>query len=190
MTVMQLQRLLVQAKGPKAKQRVRAIEELAPFANYAREAVQGLIDCLDDRNPRVRQRAAMELGYVEPPPLSAVTHLIKALKDQHPLVRESAVTALKNIGPDSSDAVAALIEALEDHQLVHEAIDALGAIGPPAKAAVPILLTALENKSFATITRSAGQASATASEGDADLVPIGAALPDSHQGRLLRAGAA
>ena len=73
-----------------------------------------LIKALDDRDMKIRFRAAMGLGLIGEPAEAAVPALIQALGDSHATVRSHAAYALEWIGEPAKEAIPALKEALKD----------------------------------------------------------------------------
>jgi HEAT repeat protein len=135
------------------------------------EAVPGLIELLNDPDPRVRAQAAEALGWCG---IGPVTHLIQLLRDSSALVRLAAASALgrlqvkeavpdlfemiaKGTGPgvaaawaltqlvDIGNLIHHLIKLLEDSELrvKCEAVAALGFIG--RSEAAPHLLQFIKN---------------------------------------------
>lgn len=81
-----------------------------------RDAIPTLAAALQDRDCRVRHRAAVTLERIGREAEDAVPNLIEALSDEDDFVREWAAHALGAIGPAAADAVPALTEALLDDE--------------------------------------------------------------------------
>jgi len=151
--------LLVGLDSPAASPLLRAVEDKDPnlqtvaqftLWKLGRRAVPGLIEALQDEQPRVRRRAALRLSQIRPPPTDAAPALVHALSDADWGVRETATIALGEIGPAAKDAVSALTRALEDEEwpVRAAAAHALAAIGSAAREAVPALARRLEDEQW------------------------------------------
>jgi hypothetical protein len=94
-------------------------------------ALTPLAAALEDREPRVRERAAEALGRLGPEALAPLT---RALRDPAPRVRASAAAALGHTG--DARAVEHLAASLEDgsHAVCAEAAQALGRLAGQAPA--------------------------------------------------------
>lgn len=120
--------------------------------------VAGLMDMLQEPDPRARMYAAWILGSLNPKSLESIPALTKAIQDPHLQVREKAVWALGKFGADSASALPLLLKYLEEElkqiSTLKEAdknslkilIWTLGQIGPAASAACPSLIQALEDE--------------------------------------------
>jgi HEAT repeat protein len=123
---------------------VRVFGKIGPAAAAA---VPTLVECLGDKDRRVRLAAARSLGQVGPGAEVALEAVVKALADLAEPVRKTAAEALQRIdarwtaSPRVRGALDGLVEALkrtgEDGQL---AADVLVLIGPPC---VPLLIQAV-----------------------------------------------
>ncbi len=110
------------------------------------EAIRLLAEALSDREPQIRELAALALIESGPEARYALPELIVALQDESPVVRRRAIRAIGVVGPVAlDDALAALVAATEDDEesVVLQAISTLGELGPSATAAVPALIAAL-----------------------------------------------
>lgn len=146
---------------------------------YIADAMEQLVERLDDKSPYVREAAARGLASLPPAPDVAapilekalggadetkVRHLLDALASAGPLVVPKLVTAIKNgkwpadaayvlgqIGPAAAAGTEALagLVADKDERVAQEAALALAKIGPAAKAAVPALTAALQKEGAA-----------------------------------------
>ena len=104
-------------------------------------AVSGLIQMLENADPKLRARAATTLWGLGANAKAAAAALGKALGDDDVDVRRAAATALGNMGAFAEPAVQALIGALKDKDsgVRQLSAKALGEIGPKARAALPAL---------------------------------------------------
>ena len=108
----------------------------------AEEAIQVLVECLQDKANNVRGSAATALGRIGTE--QAVAPLIECLQDEANSVRGSAASALGQI--DSKQAVFPLIELLNDEDIIcrSSAATALGRIG--TEQAVAPLIECLQDE--------------------------------------------
>lgn len=107
---------------------VYALGEIGPAA-AASEAVQALIELLDDREDNeVRERAIWALGRIKDK--MAVTRLVELLQKKPP--PKGVIAALSEIGRDAKDALPALKDMSwdDDKNLRKEAREAWGEISP------------------------------------------------------------
>ncbi len=108
--------------------------ELGPLAVWSLpvppELVRGLLQAVDDENPKVRLEAIYTLGTIARPPLAdeSVTHLIKALDHYDPAIRTGAARVIGRL--QIKTAGDALIRATNDSNggVRFAAMRALGAI--------------------------------------------------------------
>ena len=115
----------------------------------AKDAVEKLIDLLDDEYAFVRQAAVAALGKIGPDALEAKDALIDRFEnDESVMVSHEAALALCCIAPDDGDVVSAFAEGLKSEKSYtrRTAALSLGKIGPHAKDAVPELTDALGDK--------------------------------------------
>ena len=122
---------ILREPNPPAPVVVRAATATAP-AVVAPPPPSDLVRLLDDREPRVRARAALAIGRVGL--VDGVAPLSRALEDADVEVRASAAFALGLIGDPSARSV--LTTALQDRSPIVQgrAADALGLIGDRADA--------------------------------------------------------
>ena len=115
--------------------------EAAPPAKVAT-----LVRSLADVDPKVRERAAAELGRLGPAAHEAVEPLVAALGHEDPYLRGAAAVALGRIG---EAAVPVLVRALGQNnaELRWSATIALGRVGAPAGRALPELIHLLADPS-------------------------------------------
>jgi HEAT repeat protein len=114
---------------------------------HAEEAVDALIQAINDPKWRVRRNAIVSLGKIGSP--SAVPELIKCLKDENWIIRSKAVHSLGEIGSievvplaEADDAIIYICKD-KDESVQQEAIAALGKIR--AAKAIPLLINILIN---------------------------------------------
>jgi hypothetical protein len=104
-------------------------EKPGPGTNAA-PAVPSLIECLTNKQPSVRQFAAIDLGLIGAEPGTAVPALVRGLRDKDLDVRRSSAVSLRLFGKAATPAVPALLDALDD-PAIHQAVaDVLGDIAP------------------------------------------------------------
>jgi hypothetical protein len=97
------------------------------------DPLPSLLKLLADADPKIRARAADDLGKRGPAAASAESALAAALKDSDRRVRASAALALGNLGAAADSAVPALVAALKrgPEETSWSAAVALGRIGTP-----------------------------------------------------------
>ncbi|RME57144.1 MAG: HEAT repeat domain-containing protein, partial [Deltaproteobacteria bacterium] len=130
-----------QAKSPNPKERIAAIQKMAPVLDDPEPLLHLL---RDDTVPAVRAVAAAAFVAMPTPPGAEVIQvLIRALVDPAPAVREAAARTLGEFA--SPEALQPLLEALEDDERTvrQAAAEALGSLRDPA--ALPGLLRLLED---------------------------------------------
>ncbi|MCC6420184.1 MAG: HEAT repeat domain-containing protein [Gemmataceae bacterium] len=118
---------------------------LGPVGKFAAPALREL---LQDREARVRVKAAEALWAVERPTVRTLLPVLLAgLKEKEPLVRINALVVLGRMGSAAKPALPVIGQALTDRDTAVrlEAILTLGEIGPVAKATVPALLKSLDD---------------------------------------------
>jgi HEAT repeat protein len=110
-------------------------------------ALKTLTRLLRSTDPKVRERAALELGAeLGPEAKPAVPDLVKRLFDPRAAVRSTAAEALGRIGPDAKSAAPALLALLDGDEpafVQSAACEALGLIEPAEK---ELLAAALKQK--------------------------------------------
>ena len=117
--------------------------DMGPLAVVSRpvppELVDGLIQAIDDENPKVRMEAIYALGTIARPPLpdAAAAQLNKALDHYDPAIRAAAARVVARL--DVKSAGEGLIKAMNDSQapVRFAAMRALGALNE--RRAVPAL---------------------------------------------------
>lgn len=120
--------------------------------SYDAKYLSTFVKLLNHENPKVRQRAADKIGYLDEQAADAVPALIAALTDPNVDVRESVADALRDLGPTAKRAVDPLVARVKDKQeaaAVRQAcVYALGDIGPDAASAAPLLIKALPHEDW------------------------------------------
>jgi HEAT repeat protein len=124
--------LLVEVRNPA---QAPAAFELGPLAVWPHpvppELVRGLLQAVDDENPKVRLEAIYTLGTIARPPLAdeGVPQLIKALDHYDPVIRTGAARVIGRLQVKAAGD--ALIRATNDSNggVRYAAMRALGAIG-------------------------------------------------------------
>ena len=86
-------------KSKEVSDRWRAVDVMFEFGPAAKHAIPELIDCLHDKEFRVRIIAAQVLGNLGSEAKEAVPDLVQLLKDENPKVRSAAAEALDRIEP-------------------------------------------------------------------------------------------
>jgi HEAT repeat protein len=159
---------------------------VAANAQESDDDVSPLIAQLGAKDPRVRRRAAKELGRRGSE--QAIRALGQALGDDTASVRHEAAIALTRLAPDSPKVINVLIESLknEDWYVRWQACLALRSTGPPAKAAVSVLLQ-LACDSDQGVCRESTLALAAIAPGDAKVVATLVGLLDAKPPVDLRA---
>ncbi|HEY2156141.1 MAG TPA: HEAT repeat domain-containing protein, partial [Isosphaeraceae bacterium] len=129
-------------KGPDAKSRAEAAQELEVMGPRAKAAAPALVEALRDRDAMVRIRAASALSRVGGPLESALPVLLTARNDPDDEVRAEAESAWGRIGPGVRSTLPYLLESLRraDPQAQRKAVVALGKNGLEA---VPALVDVL-----------------------------------------------
>ena len=89
----------------------RVEESMEALHKIGRAALTPLIPALESEDSRLRDSAAVVMGWIGPDAKMAVPYLVDALDDKESGVRRSVVRALGKIG---SAAVPDLIDALKD----------------------------------------------------------------------------
>jgi HEAT repeat protein len=114
-------------------------------ADFRVDTVAFRIESLKSRDPRVRGRAASDLGEYGAAAEPAVAPLIDAMADEDADLQRRCSAALARIGPR---AVPPLIREVEggSEQRRTGAASALGQMGKPAEPAVPALVAVLRDK--------------------------------------------
>ena len=105
------------------------------------------VAALRDKDPAVRESAALAISKKEGDGASAAPYLAEATADPDPNVRLAAIQALGAVKSESALAVGALIKCLDggEGSIRRAAAKALGSIGKAAAAAEPALLKKLSN---------------------------------------------
>ena len=127
-----------------------------PTAGYAAQAlsaigsqaVQPLIETLDDAHWWVRAMTVDVLTKIGQSAGDAVPALIKRANDEHWWVRRNAIEALGTIQSCSPDATSLLVDAVrdEDYRVRRNASLTLAKLGHPADEAIPPLVEMLEDE--------------------------------------------
>jgi HEAT repeat protein len=81
------------------------------------KSMQHWLSALNDKDPKVRKKAAEVLGNVGTADPAVLPALIAALKDRDPHVRDQTVLALLKMGPAAEVAVPALTQASADRDV-------------------------------------------------------------------------
>ena len=102
--------------------RVLAIDDLAALGQNARPALEELVACTADANPRVRWHAARAIGLIGEDAIGSLPVLLKLLEDADPIVATQAAAAVGLIRED--DGRTSLPEA--DVQAYAAAVEPLG----------------------------------------------------------------
>jgi HEAT repeat protein len=89
-------------RSKEVSDRWRAVAVMYEFGPAARHAIPELIDCLHDKEFRVRVIAAQVLGNLGPEAREAVADLAQLLKDENLKVRGAAEEALSRIDPQTA----------------------------------------------------------------------------------------
>ncbi|MEO8077095.1 MAG: HEAT repeat domain-containing protein [Acidobacteriota bacterium] len=126
--------LLVEVRNPGI---APAAYELGPLAVWPRpvppELIKGLLQAVDDENPKVRLEAIYALGTIARAPVAAepAAQLVKALDHYDPAIRTAAARVIGRL--EVKNAGDALITAMNDSQapVRTAAMRALGAIREP-----------------------------------------------------------
>ncbi len=141
-----------QLKTANEKELSTLIETLV---SLGKPAVPALIDALQDREPAVRNSAAIALGKIGKDANAAVPALKKVLDDRDFQVRSSAMQALSFI--DKKAIVPFLIEELSSEQAWerYSATHALRTFGKEAVAAVPALIKVIKEDKDGSVRSSA-----------------------------------
>jgi HEAT repeat protein len=110
--------------------RVRAWDAIIILRDVGDEAVDLIIENLNNGDQKIRGTAALALGELGDHP-DALAALVNALQSDKRNLRISALDAIGNIGSDASDLIPALIELLQDDDWIvrQHAAWALGGIG-------------------------------------------------------------
>ncbi len=149
--------LLVRAlKDPDPSTRMGAAATLAEMANFARlykdasaqarrqsgvvlatsrdlaPAAPELADALNDRDPEVRNWAAVALAYANPADARSIPILVQLLDDNNFIIRDEATSALENMGSAARSAAPALERALASNPNVDVRVGAARALLPVA----------------------------------------------------------
>ncbi|MCI0455869.1 MAG: HEAT repeat domain-containing protein [Gemmataceae bacterium] len=126
--------------------RYKAADLLVRLGSVGKFAIPALRELLNDKDARVRVKAAEALWHVERPPARTLLPVLTAsLKDKDPGVRINALVVLGDMGSGAKSAVPLIGQALRDKEqdVRLEAVLTLGEIGPPAKALVLDLFATL-----------------------------------------------
>ena len=129
-------------RSPQADVRCRSAKALGRLGWLAKDALPGLVQCLRDNDPAVREAAAQAVGLMGP---EALPHLCAMLGHADKYVRRNAVWALGKLGPLALPAVAPLCQALRDAdpRTASGAAQALGNMQGDAAEAIPALTEAM-----------------------------------------------
>ena len=136
-----------QLKHPIWTTRRDAALQLGALSLRAIDAVDILVELLEDRAAPVRYAAVNALGQIGVWAPEVVPVLADTLFHEDPEMRWQAAVALGNIGFRAVEAIPALAEALLDQypDIRNAAAWALGMIGPAAHEAIPALIETMED---------------------------------------------
>jgi HEAT repeat protein len=165
---------LIQAlQDPNPEIRFRAVDALTGIGTGAENAIQSLVDILQDQQQPadLRYHAIVAIRSINAG--LAVKPLIQALDDPDPGVRSQAALALGSTREKAHNTVAKLISLLETdpyEQVRGSAAEALGKIAPANPEVLSTLNKALEDRSW-RVRRRAADALAKVGTGAKDAVP-------------------
>jgi HEAT repeat protein len=129
-------------KHPNEVVRLTVIETLSELPKEdAAEVVPILSESLNDKDPMVREAAALALTTLGPAAAGAIPSLIDRLGDTSRKVREGAALALSRIGDGAIPNVVKALLSAKEEGVGSAAADALGLMGAPA---VPALVSVLK----------------------------------------------
>jgi HEAT repeat protein len=112
------------------------------------EAVPGFVAQLKHADPKVRAKAAEELGQIGADAKSALEPLAAVMGDSDGLVRIRAAEAVARIDePKAAPAIEIIVKALSDEKLVGTAVEVLSGLRTAARPAVGPLAGLLAGKS-------------------------------------------
>lgn len=120
--------------------------DLGPLAKFAAPVLREVLN--DDKEMRVRVKAAEALWRIEKPPArTLLPTLLDSLKDKDPLIRINGLVVLRRMGLAARSAIPEIGKRLEDKDFGArtEAILALGEMGPAARAHIDGLFGALRD---------------------------------------------
>jgi HEAT repeat protein len=120
-------------------------ESATALAAVGPAAVPGLIDALEDPQPRVRALACYALSRMRPAPPEAAPALARRLTDPELQIAGQAAHALQQIGTPAVPHLIQVLQEADPRGRQHAAL-ALGAMGRQGQPAVPTLLAALEDE--------------------------------------------
>jgi HEAT repeat protein len=137
--------LAAAVRSEKTVVRHRALVALGKMGPAAKEALEALMDALEDADSPCRAWAAFALGEMGAAAAPAVDALCLALRDSNAEVRKQALLALANIGPESVPSLQKLL-ADEEAPVRYSAIQALTIQCTDAKEAASDLAKLLKDK--------------------------------------------
>jgi len=137
----ELSNLVLSLKSPDDKVRHSALLKIALFEDRAVSAMDDVIECTNDNNPRIRSAAIIALiGIGQSKPKKVVPILIDALSDNDFGVRGHAVSGIgDHFVSEAFEAIPKIKELLKDDCSGNRglAAEALGNFGNAAKSALP-----------------------------------------------------
>lgn len=127
--------LRAKLKDSDARVRYYSALTLALIGPDAKDAADGLVQCLGDDDAQVRQKAAYALGKLGVKSDNVINGLVKALSDKEEMVSTQAIETLKGIGPPTKEALPTLakLASKDSPQATRElALGLLSQMGEPA----------------------------------------------------------
>jgi|GEM_PF-5474051 len=111
-------------------------------------AIAPLAELLADKDPEIRNTAALCLGKVEGSRKAAVPALVKMLEGEDLNAKAMALEALKGMGAESQPAKRQVVQLLENESLRSNAIEVLAAAELPPAEVLPHFIKAVGDESF------------------------------------------
>jgi len=162
-------------KGPDARARVEAAQELSMLGAAAKSAAPALTKALDDSDPLVRLHAAAALSRLMPRQAGVREILVEGLRAKEIRLRLAAMDALADLGTSAQAALPALIDLLKDGDLAirSAAVEAVAEVGVQSQTALPALLAAVKDPDLQVLAAGAlGNFGATARKATPGLVEM------------------